>query len=58
MNRKGDANETLPLFFKRDGVPPKMVMDELNKPWVQEELSEDGFPYKTDGSVLYMAGTG
>ena len=27
MKNKGDAHETLPLFFKRDGVPPKMVMD-------------------------------
>ena len=25
--RKGDEHETLYLFFKRDGVPHKMVMD-------------------------------
>ena len=27
MKRKGDAYETLSLFFKRDVVPPKTVMD-------------------------------
>ena len=27
MNKKGDAFEILPLFFKRYGVPPNMVMD-------------------------------
>ena len=27
MKSKGDAHENLSLFFKRDGVPPKMVMD-------------------------------
>ena len=27
MKKKGGAHETLSLFFKRDGVPPKMVMD-------------------------------
>ena len=27
MKRKEDAHETLSLLFKRDGVPPKMVMD-------------------------------
>ena len=28
MKRKGDAHDTLYLFFKRHGVLPKMVMDE------------------------------
>ena len=27
VNRKGDAHETLSLFFKRYGVPYNMVMD-------------------------------
>ena len=27
MKKKGDAHETLSLFFNRDGVPPNMVMD-------------------------------
>ena len=27
MKRKGYANETMSLFFKRAGVPPRMVMD-------------------------------
>ena len=27
MKNKGNAHETLSLFFKIDGVPPKMVMD-------------------------------
>ena len=27
MKRKGDAHDTLHLFFKIDGVPPKMIMD-------------------------------
>ena len=27
MKRKGDAHETMFLFFMRDGMPPKMVMD-------------------------------
>ena len=27
MKKKGDANKTLSLFFKRDCVPPKMVVD-------------------------------
>ena len=27
MKKKGDAHETLPLLFKRDCVPPKMVID-------------------------------
>ena len=27
MKRKEDAHETLSLFFKRDGVPPKMAMN-------------------------------
>ena len=27
MARKGDAHHTLDLLFKRDGVPPEMVMD-------------------------------
>ena len=29
MKGKGDAYETMYLFFKRDGVPLKMVMDGL-----------------------------
>ena len=29
MKTKGDAHETMYLFFKRDGVPPNMVMDRL-----------------------------
>ena len=31
MKKKGDGNETLSLFFKRDGVPPKMVIDGLKE---------------------------
>ena len=31
MKGKGDAYETMYLFFNRDGVPPKMVMDGLAK---------------------------
>ena len=27
MATKGDAHDTLPLLFKRDGVPPDMIMD-------------------------------
>ena len=27
MKKKGDVHEKLSLFFKRDGVLPKMVMD-------------------------------
>ncbi|KAL7527142.1 hypothetical protein ACHAWF_004902, partial [Thalassiosira exigua] len=27
MKSKGDAHETLSLLFKRDGVPPQMIMD-------------------------------
>ena len=27
MKNKGDAHETLSIFFKRDSVRPKMVMD-------------------------------
>jgi hypothetical protein len=27
MTRKGEAHETLSLFFHRDGVPPTMVLD-------------------------------
>ena len=27
MKNKGDVHETLSLLFKRDGVPPMMVMD-------------------------------
>ena len=27
MAKKGDAHETLSLLFKRDGVPPEMIMD-------------------------------
>ena len=27
MAKKGDAHETLYLLFRRDGVPPEMIMD-------------------------------
>ena len=27
MKNKGDVHETLSLLFKRDGVPPKILMD-------------------------------
>ena len=27
MKRKGNAHESMSLLFKRDGVPPKMLMD-------------------------------
>ena len=31
MKRKGEAHETLSLLFKRDGVPPVMIMDGSNE---------------------------
>ena len=31
IKKKGYAHETLYLFFKIDGVPPKMVMDGLKE---------------------------
>ena len=27
MRQKGEAHETLPVLFARDGVPPKMICD-------------------------------
>ena len=31
MKKKGDAHATLYIFFNRDGVSPKMVMDGSNE---------------------------
>ena len=31
MDKKGDAHEALPLLFQRDGVPPKMNVDDVKE---------------------------
>ena len=49
MKSKGDAHETLSLLFKRDGVPPKMVIDGLKEQTLgsfRKKVQEAGFHIK------------
>jgi hypothetical protein len=40
MKHKGDAHETLSLFFQRNGVPPTMVTDD-SKEQTKEEFDKN-----------------
>ena len=65
MKNKGDAHEILSLLFKRDGVPPNMVMygskeqtrGSLRKKFQEEDChikqTEAYFPYKfqSEGTI-------
>ena len=60
MKKKGDAHETLSLFFKRDGIPPKMVMDGSKDHTIGlfRKNSRGGFPHEANRATLPMAITG
>ena len=45
MAKKGDAHEALSLLFRRDGVPPKMIVDGSKEQTLgnfKREVAEDG----------------
>ena len=60
MKKKGYVNETLSLFFKRDGIPPKMVMDGSKDHTIGlfRKKSRVIFPHEEDRATLPMAITG
>ena len=51
MERKGQAHEALSLLFKRDGVPPQMIMDNA------KEQTEGDFARKLREANCYMRQT-
>ena len=51
MAKKSDAHEGLSLLFKRDGVPPSLILDDAN------ELSKGEFARKARQADCYVKTT-
>ena len=55
---RGDAHEILSLFFKKDYVPPKMVMcasKEQTLGSFRKEIIRGVFPHKENRDILPVA---
>ena len=58
MTKKSDAHETLSLLFKRDGVPPTMIMDNAlkkNQGKVREEVPQSYLSHAVYRALLPLA---